>query len=278
LIKTRRRFAGILSYVTAFFPSLVEAERLRASINAFSLARLFWLDRQLPPANRLVRCDESATVCLNLQQPAEKLWEDISKNGRHEIRSMMRAGERVRIVANTPEVRRDFLVLYNAFARAKADIRPISRHVLARYGAYADVTVAYLDDLPMCTHVHLRDASIGRARLIYSAGRRLEEPKLAQLCGKLNRMLHWHSIMAYRDRGFSIYDFGGISRDPNNGIARFKQSFGGDVVREFTYWCAGSSLTKAALRGYFALRNAKDSASSDAADPATIDSEAHDAV
>ena len=88
-------------------------------------------------------------------------------------------------------------------------------------------------------HIFLRDAEAGRARLLHSANRRLQEPEKARLCADLNRFLHWHEVRVYRDDGFHLYDFGGINEDRTDGIARFKISFGGDLLREYTYLCAG---------------------------------------
>lgn len=88
-------------------------------------------------------------------------------------------------------------------------------------------------------HIFLRDAEAGRARLLHSANRRLQEPEKARLCADLNRFLHWHEVRVYRDDGFHLYDFGGINEDRTDGIARFKMSFGGDLLREYTYLCAG---------------------------------------
>ena len=58
--------------------------------------------------------------------------------------------------------------------------------------------------------------------------------------------------MAYKDDGFDTYNLGGISngqRSDAEGIDRFKLGFGGDVVEEHTYLCAGiPSLGRLILR------------------------------
>jgi hypothetical protein len=87
----------------------------------------------------------------------------------------------------------------------------------------------------------LRDPESGRVRGLYSASRRLDtdDPKKARLVGNLNRMLHRHNMRLYKEEGFDTYDWGGISDDRSDGRVRFKMSFGGAVVEEYTYLCAG---------------------------------------
>ncbi len=92
---------------------------------------------------------------------------------------------------------------------------------------------------------------IGRARLLYSASRRFDDRETSRLSGTLNRFLHWHEICAYREEGFSTYDLGGIKDDKSNGITQFKMSFGGDVVKEHTYLCAGIPWVGRTARALF---------------------------
>jgi hypothetical protein len=86
----------------------------------------------------------------------------------------------------------------------------------------------------------LRDPYARRARLLYSASRRLEDPETGKICGAINRLLHWCEIRSYHAEGFKTYDLGGIRNDEVDGITRFKMSFGGEAVAENTYLCAGT--------------------------------------
>jgi hypothetical protein len=239
VIITERKLFGILPYTTVFFPSAGAMMEIVHGLGPSQLARFFWTAAETEPPERLVEHRPTATVCIDLRNTTEELWSAISKNGRNEIRGAERLDTRVRIACNGVEARADFLSLYNTFARTKAEVSQISTHVLDRYGNHADIFVAYLDDRPTCAHVYLKDPSLGRARLLFSASRRLEDPHLSRLCGNLNRLLHWREMCRYREDGFITYDFGGIREDENDGIARFKRSFGGKVTKEHTYLCAG---------------------------------------
>ena len=103
----------------------------------------------------------------------------------------------------------------------------------------------------------LRDSESGRVRGLYHGSRRLDEPEKARLVGNLNRLLHWHNMRVYKQEGFRYYDWGGISADRGDGRARFKMSFGGDVVEEYSYLCAGSRRLGLMVRNLFELASAR---------------------
>jgi hypothetical protein len=240
MIVIQRKLLRSVPYTAVFFPAPDAIEKIAANLGAMHFARFFWVASEPKLRCGIIRRDMTATVCIDLNNSREALWGAVSKNGRNEIRTAERLGERVRIEGNNPQVEKDFLSIYQAFSVAKAGVAQIDASVLRRYAKYTDIFLAYLDDQPMCGHVFLRDAALGRARLLYSASRRLEDLATSRLCGNLNRFLHWHEMLAYREDGLTTYDFGGIREDKNDGIARFKSSFGGAVSREFTYLCSGS--------------------------------------
>ncbi len=235
MIVITRPIFRFFSYTTVFFPHLDEVEAVAEQTGPFDLSRVFWCDSDAPFRRGLIQRQRTATVCIDLQVDADTLWQGISKNGRNEIRSAQRLGHRVRIERDGPASTRDFLSIYQTFAVAKEGVSRLNADILSRYSPYSDLFVVYLDDRPVCGHVYLRDSALGRARLLYSASRRLEDRESARLCGHLNRLLHWHVIHTYREEHLRVYDFGGIREDETDGIARFKTSFGGDIRQEFIF-------------------------------------------
>jgi hypothetical protein len=234
-----RKLGGLLPYKTVFFPSdALLAEQTERS-KPTQLSRLFWTATELKRASCVVRHQPSATICVDLNGTADTLSKGVNKNTRYEIRQAEKLGQRLRIGRNGNERTEQFLAIYNDLVRAKPELVTINHHALNRYEGHADTFIVYLDERPVCGHVLLRDTEIGRARLLYSASRRFEDREAARLCGILNRFLHWHEICAYQEEKFKIYDLGGILEDMTNGITQFKMSFGGQIVKEHTYVCAG---------------------------------------
>ena len=234
-----RNLGGIVPYRAVFFPTDETLTELTERTKPTQMARLFWTATELRNANRVVRHEKTATVCIDLSGTLEALSKGVAKNTRYEIRQAEKLGDRIRIERNGPELTNKFLALFNDFVRSKPEVAAINHSMLRRYEAHADIFMAYLDGNPVCGHVLLRDVEIGRARLLYSASRRFDDRETARLSGTLNRFLHWHEICAYREERFSAYDLGGIKEDKADGITQFKMSFGGDVVKEHTYLCAG---------------------------------------
>jgi len=234
-----RNLGGIVPYRAVFFPTDETLTELTERTKPTQMARLFWTATELRNANRVVRHEKTATVCIDLSGTLGTLSKGVAKNTRYEIRQAEKLGDRIRIERNGPELTDKFLALFNDFVRSKPEVAAINHSMLRRYEAHADIFMAYLDGNPVCGHVLLRDVEIGRARLLYSASRRFDDRETARLSGTLNRFLHWHEICAYREERFSAYDLGGIKEDKADGITQFKMSFGGDVLKEHTYLCTG---------------------------------------
>lgn len=246
-----RKIGGIVPYRVVFFPSDEILASLTERPHFSQLARLFWTTTELEKAAHVVKHEPSATVCIGLQRPLDEILKGVAKNTRYEIRQAEKLGARMRIVRNGPGMNAEIVALYNSLASAKTELSNIHESELTRYEGHSDTFVSYLDDRAVCGHVLLRDTDIGRARLLFSASRRFDDRETAKLSGFLNRFLHWHEICAYREEGFGIYDLGGIRRDKSDGITQFKMSFGGEVVTEHTYLCAGVPWLGSAARTMF---------------------------
>lgn len=255
MIRLDRKIAKIIPYRTIFFPTEETVHRVLSQAAIPHLLRLFWTDIEAEITPKILRHERTATVRLDLTRPLGETFQNIAKSGRYDIRQAEKLTDRVSITRNESRFADDFLALYNSFAKSKGEISSIKKESFERYREHADNFLAYYDNRPMCGHVLLRDEAGGRARLLFSASRRLEERDAARICGLLNRFLHWHEICFYRDQGFALYDFGGIREDSIDGISRFKLSFGGERVAEHTYLCANTPmLMRSALLIFAVLR------------------------
>jgi Acetyltransferase (GNAT) domain len=239
MITLERRLAGIIPYRTHFFPIDAVVGATARGLNSTEIAKLFWTTTDLDGGRCVLRHYVSATVCRDLEDRPEEVLQTVSKTCRYEIRQAEKLGSRIKVRRKDSQASRDFVSLYNNFARSKRGVSRVTDNVFDRYRDHADTFVVYLDEKPMCGHMVLRDADSARVRLLYSASRRLDDKESARLCGSLNRFLHLHEIALYREEGFRTYDFGGIQDGGSDGITRFKLSFGGRVVTEHTYLCAG---------------------------------------
>jgi hypothetical protein len=239
VIVIQRRLATLLSYEMVFFAPQSSLYQLAENLRRTEMARFFYTSGRLDGSPFLISSERGFTVCNNLVEPLEELWKRFASYNRAEIRKAERLGERVRIDRNEQTGTTDFLKVYNDFARLKDGVWQISADLLKRYEGFADRLVLYLDEQPVVVNLVLRDPESGRVRGLYNASQRLDEPRKARLLGNLNRLLHWHNMRLYKQEGFHSYDWGGIREDRSDGRAKFKMSFGGDVVEEYTHLCAG---------------------------------------
>jgi FemAB family len=239
MVIVSRRIAGIVRYEAIYFPNESTIREIAENLSSTRIARLFFTPYNLAGARCVIARYLARTSCVNLDNSSDSLWQAMDATCRRQIRRAEKLAERVKIERNGANGAQDFLPLLNALAVAKRDVATISAQQLAMLGSNRDIFMLYLDGKPQGGHLFLQDSEAGRARMLHSANRRLQAPEQARLLADLNRLLHWHEIQFYRDQGIKLYDFGGISNDPHDGVARFKLSFGGDTREEYIYFCAG---------------------------------------
>ena len=85
----------------------------------------------------------------------------------------------------------------------------------------------------LCCHAYIINKN--EVRLLYSAShfRMVEGNERRALIGRANRYLHWFDIKNFKNKGYDIYDFGGLTMTKGNSIDEFKFGFGGEVVEEY---------------------------------------------
>ena len=196
------------------------------------------------------------TLVVDLSPDEDAIFEQMSKDTRSKIRRAMQK-DPLQVGAATEPAAAEvdaFADFYDRFAAAQSvsgAFRP-RLHALAERGNLVLTTVSDEDGQALVRHAYV--AARGRGFMLYS-GSVLDQSGdsgARNLIGRANRYLHWHDIRLFKERGFDLYDFGGLDVDERTpktaGIARFKRGFGGRVL---PVW----SLTKArSLKGAAAQR------------------------
>jgi hypothetical protein len=212
-----------------------------------------------PPSDPGARRLHTLVVDLGLDE--DGLLAQMSKDTRSKIR---RAAERDPLqVSGAPDPSRaevdEFADFYDRFATAQS-VAPAFRprlHALAGRGNLVLTTATGADGEAVVRHAYV--AVRGRGFMLYSGSLlgESEDSGARNLIGRANRYLHWHDIRLFKDRGFDLYDFGGLDveeRSPKTaGIARFKRGFGGEVRPVYSVTRA-RSLRGAAAQRILALR------------------------
>jgi hypothetical protein len=212
-----------------------------------------------PPAERGSR--QLHTLVIDLSADENTLLEQMSKDTRSKIRRAMQkdplrtepAGE---TSADAVDAFADF---YDRFAAAHS-VSPAFRprlHALAGQGNLVITAATDEDGAVLVQHAYV--AAHARSFMLYSSSVLAEaaDSGVRNLVGRANRYLHWHDIRLFKERGFALYDFGGLDvtgrSEKTAGIARFKRGFGGEVRPVYSTTSA-RSFRGAAVQRILALR------------------------
>lgn len=201
------------------------------------------------------RSTRFGTLHIELERSLDELFGALSSTNRNSVR---RAGDKDRVVtvvldAPSAEDVRRFAEFYDEFARSRG-LSPANRAKLEALRAAGGLALSHggtEEDRELCQHAYIKDER--RVRLLHSASRFREVGDSAgrSLIGRANRYLHWQGIVHWKASGAAIYDFGGLSLDPQNenlrNIDEFKLSFGGRQVIEYNCVLANGWVGRLAL-------------------------------
>jgi len=212
-----------------------------------------------PPSERGSR--KRHTLVIDLAHDDDRLFEQMSKDTRSKLRRAMQKDllQVAAAVDPSPGEVDEFADFYDGFAAANsvsAAFRP-RLHALARHGNLVLTSVAGEEREVLVRHAYV--AARGRGYMLYSGSVLGEsgDSAVRNLIGRANRYLHWHDIRLFKERGFDLYDFGGLDVDERSpktaGIARFKRGFGGEVRPVYSSTRA-RSLRGAAVQRMLAWR------------------------
>jgi hypothetical protein len=189
---------------------------------------------------------ETHTRLIGLAAPPDAIFSAFSRRTKYEInRARKRDGVTTSFTRapNAHDVA-SFMDYYDAFARTKKR-PPIERPYLESLAAAGKLAITVArgpDGRILSTHAYL--IGRGRSRLTHSASLfRLEcDPEAKTLVARANRLLHWADITAFQALGLDVYNLGGWVVGSSDTallqINRFKEQFGGYVVREWNSYTA----------------------------------------
>jgi hypothetical protein len=246
VIVINKKLRKIIPYSLVCFPSHEALRSMATSFPLTHLARVACASADLSDGCCIVDRSVHFTLHVDLRRPADRIFANLNATARTKVRRAEKLAGRVNVrhysarEENNPRFLDEFVDLFNDLAKPKpGKLFPISRSLAESYFPNADLFLLDLDDRLVIAHLLMRDSQAEISRLLYSASRRLEDQDIAKTISTLNVYLHWYELRYYREAGFGVYDFGGISPVDDPGINRFKFQFGGALVRQYGYLFAG---------------------------------------
>ncbi len=186
---------------------------------------------------------EFFTSIIRLDKDEEDLFYSMDKKScRYEIKKALKEKHRIKIVENKNY---DFFynigIEYFKHKYGNKYKKYIKTLLLKPHNLFKNnhkLFLIYYDDIFVAGHFYILDPKNKIARLTLSFSKYFYNDYFKKLSSYLNRYLHWHDILYFKDKGFLTYDFGGINLDRNSdtyGITKFKLSFGGEIVKQYNY-------------------------------------------
>jgi len=196
--------------------------------------------QQLRPLSGMV-CREFHTILVDLTRAEENIFADMKRGTRYEIR---RAMTRDKLVyeyrdGSDPRFFNEFCADADEFLSQKGQ-PGIDRHwltLLTNAGHFEISRIA--DEAGQTLAWHGYHRSSDRSTLLYSASpfRNKHKPEQNGYAGRANRYHHWRDMLRFKATGVATYDFGGWYDGRDNQerlrINRFKEQFGGEIVRNY---------------------------------------------
>jgi hypothetical protein len=195
---------------------------------------------------------EFYTLLIDLTLEEDKIFSSFEKNTQYEIKRSKNKDGITTVTLNAKEDRYLFYNFYEKFAKMK-NLHPLGTRetdMLIDNDMFT-IRAAIYNDEKIVFHTYI--TANNKARLAQSSSffreSTIEGGK--SLIGRANRFLHWDDILYFKERGYSIYDLGGISKNSaspeNDSIDKFKKCFGGSLAKEY------NSTVPVSLKGHLYL-------------------------
>lgn len=175
------------------------------------------------------------TLCIDLKNTEDEIFSGFNKDVKYEIRRAIKDNTEIKIfdsedLKNNIELVQKIENFYNSFLKSKNLKGRFNRILIDKYIENNNATVSIVEknNEMLVLHLYINDKNI--ARLLYSASLyRLDIDKsLKSFTGRANRLLHWEDIRYFKEKGLSVYDWGGIGDSQElKGINKFKEGFNG---------------------------------------------------
>lgn len=185
---------------------------------------------------------QTLTLVHDLQLSKEDLMSLVSKSCGYEIRRAYR--EDIKVFQKKDDIDTvlldDYLETYMEFLdekqlpkKEKSELLDLLMNLYNSKGLV--ITYACKENQVLTYHSYVVDGKT--ARLLHSISLyRTFSSDNRSLIGYANRLLHFEDMLFFKNQGYKLYDWGGISDDPEIlNITRFKKAFGGTEEKRYFY-------------------------------------------
>jgi lipid II:glycine glycyltransferase (peptidoglycan interpeptide bridge formation enzyme) len=171
--------------------------------------------------------EEHLNYLINLNQPEETIWRNISKSGRQSVRTSRNKGTIIEEVTEREKISIAYQLLEDVYARAQVPLANVTLFeaafdILGPRGMFK-VFLARVDKHYIGTCLIL----LYKGRIVdWYAGTKRTFSKFSP-----GELLIWHVLQWGKKHSFHLFDFGGAGKPQEDyGPRKFKSKFGGELV------------------------------------------------
>ncbi|MGZ3863966.1 MAG: hypothetical protein ACXVPN_05650 [Bacteroidia bacterium] len=173
------------------------------------------------------------TTIIDLSKTEIELQNAIHPTFRYDIRIAEKNSITTLLIDNPTQ--KDCLKLindYNRFAFEKK-LKPMKKNWLMTLQKKESIYIskAFSGNTEIATHVYIFDDETISLSSSFHDNTYTDQ----KLRSAANKLLHWKDIIAFKNRGFLQYDFGGLNMTKLPGVSKFKMSFGGKTTENYRF-------------------------------------------
>lgn len=191
------------------------------------------------------------TVVLSLDEPVDTIYANFSTSLIRDIKKAKAEGVECILSGDM----KTFVEFYNEFAKNKKldllDPKRINEYAVKEWKC----SNAVINGQILAVHSYLEDKESGIVRLMQSGSLRFDNNYNPSRVAEANKLLHYHDILYFKNRGLKYYDFGGWNDLP--GLLKFKQSFGGKPINIFNFFTYAYEIKEKVKETILSIRKNK---------------------
>lgn len=172
---------------------------------------------------------EKDTALIDLTLPDEEIFKKFSDTTRNEIRRTYNNEDL------TFELNQNFEKSYDLYCKFEKSQgrKPVNSKEMKSF----KLGLALLKNDPIYGFYIIESYPYARIRSIFSKRLSVEDREVMKIISNSGRRLLWEICRDLKKRGFVFLDMASVnqSNSKSANIAKFKLSFGGEIIREYTY-------------------------------------------
>ncbi|MBE5755394.1 MAG: aminoacyltransferase [Clostridiales bacterium] len=175
---------------------------------------------------------------IDLENTLEDINQGFDKGCRYDVRRAERDGVKAEFLMDlSVKELNDFIKFYNEFAKQKG-LQKANKKMLSLCNKEKQllITRASFENKNLVYHAYLVDRTHARLHHSCSLYRSKKNNVNGQMVGRANRWLHFEDMKYLKEKGFKIYDVGGIGKaDEVKNISTFKEELGAEPKEYYDF-------------------------------------------